>query len=111
MTNDAPSGFEPASLHLEAALMPRQGTPLVKALRAAASIAAGLLTNDMEAGPSAIDLVVTRRSTGGELLRVSAGTQHEADLLLMRVRRDLETKGVADFVAEWRQPPPRPPGD
>lgn len=101
---DESATFEAASLHLEASLAPRKGTPLVKAMRTVATIAAGLLTNDLESGPSAIDLVVARRSNGGEVLRVSAGTAEEAGRLLARVRRDLDEKCVADFVAEWRAP-------
>jgi len=100
--------FEPASTHLEAALEPRKGTTLGKALRTLATIAAGLLTNDAESGPSAVDLVVTRRATGGEVLRVSAGTSEEAGLLLARVRHDLDAKSVSAFVSEWRAPDPDP---
>ncbi|ANG85160.1 hypothetical protein [Microbacterium aurantiacum] len=100
--------FEPASTYLDAALVPRRGTPLVKALRTAASIAASLLTNDVEAGPSAIDLVVSRRESGGEVLRVTAGGAQEADALLLRVRRDLATKDVAEFISEWRVVPEEP---
>lgn len=99
--------FEPASVHLDAALVQRRGSPFAKAARAALSIAAGLLTNDMESGPSAIELVVRRRSTGNEVIRLVAGTPTEADALLRAARRDLATKGVADFLAEWA-PAPRP---
>ncbi|MET0736501.1 MAG: hypothetical protein ABWY55_12775 [Microbacterium sp.] len=106
MTDEPPDAFEPASTHLEAALAPRKGTPLAKALRTVATIAAGLLTNDLESGPSAIDLVVIRRATGGEVLRVSAGTAAEADRLLFRVRRDLDVQTVSEFVSAWRPPDP-----
>lgn len=105
---DAPE-FEPAARYLEASLVPRQGTRAQKALRSLATIAAGLMTGDLEAGPSATDLRVVRRDTGGEVLRVSAGTVAESDLLLARVRRDLATMGVMDFVQQWRQVAPEKP--
>lgn len=94
-------GFEPASRYLSASLAPRGGSRWAKALRSAATIAAGL-AGDLEAGPSEIDLVVVRLETGREVLRVSAGTVAEADRLLQQVRRDLDGKSVAEFVAEWR---------
>ena len=47
------------------------------------------------------DLVIRRRAGGAEVLRTAAdvGDPH---LLLETVRRDLETKTVAEFLAEWR---------
>lgn len=104
MTDAHPDGFEPASMYLEAAILPRKGSTGVKALRTIATIAAGLMTSDLESGPSVLDLVVTRRDSGNEVLRVSAGTVQESDRLLTRVRQDLDTKSVAEFVAEWRTP-------
>ncbi len=77
---------------------------MAKIVRALLIAAMGLLTGDHKAGPSANDLVVTRRATGGEVLRVAAGSIVEADQLHQRVRADLETKSVAEFVAEWRLP-------
>lgn len=106
MTGDGEAtanSFEPASLYLEAALVPRHGTTVTKAARTVLTIAVGLLTNDLEAGPSAIELVVRRRSTGNVILRVVAGTPSEADALLAKVRRDLAEKSVSDFVADWRE--------
>ncbi|MFE1645517.1 hypothetical protein ACFM35_08080 [Microbacterium sp. P01] len=91
-----------ASEHLEAALVPRAGSPLGSAMRTAASFALGLITQDTDSGPSMTDLVVTRRETGGEILRLSAGSLSEADQLLGRVRKDLAAKSIAEFLAEWR---------
>ncbi|GAA1998155.1 hypothetical protein GCM10009777_39270 [Microbacterium pumilum] len=73
----------------------------MKAIRSAATILTGLLTNDLEAGPSALDLVVTRLDTGNAILRVTAGTVSEADHLLRRVRRDLDVMNVELFIREW----------
>lgn len=120
MDADAPApppadDFEPASAYLEAALVPRRGSPLTKAARTALTIAAGLLTNDLESGPSAIDLVVRRLSNGREVIRMVAGTSAEADRLLQTARRDLDAKRVGDFLAEWTpqasgpHPDPRSP--
>ncbi|MET0812006.1 MAG: hypothetical protein ABWY03_03055 [Microbacterium sp.] len=104
MSSAHPDGFEPASTYLEAAILPRKGSIGTKALRSIAAIAAGLMTNDLESGPSVLDLVVTRRDSGNEVLRVSAGTLQESDRLLARVRQDLDTKSVTDYVADWRTP-------
>ena len=93
--------FEPASAYLEAALVPRAGSVVTKAARTALTIAAGLLTNDLEAGPSGMQLVVTRRDSGNEIIRVVAGTPAEADKTLAKVRRDLAAKSVADFLSAW----------
>jgi len=96
------NSFEPASIYLEAALVPRRGSLVTKAARTVLTIAVGLLTNDLEAGPSAIELVVRRTSTGNEILRVVAGTPSEADALLAKVRGDLAAKSVSDFLTDWR---------
>lgn len=100
----APDGFEAAAEYLEAELVPRRSGPLAKATRSVVSIIAGMVAGDLESGPSSIDLLVTRRETGNEVLRVSAGSLTEADRLLMQVRRDLETKSVSEFIHEWRLP-------
>lgn len=89
-------------MYLEAALVARQGSLWVKVVRSLTTLAVGMLTFDLEAGPSVIDLQVTRRDTGNEVLRVSAGTVAEADRLLLQVRHALDNKSVADFVLDWR---------
>jgi uncharacterized LabA/DUF88 family protein len=63
-----------------------------------------LVTGDGDSGPSTTDLIVTRRESGGEILRIAAGSIVEADQLLQRVRLDLDTKTVTEFLAEWRLP-------
>ena len=96
--------FEPASRHLDVEIVTRPGTRLAKIVRAILIAVMGLITGDHGSGPSANDLVVTRRATGREVLRVSAGSIVEADQLHQRVRADLETKSVETFVSEWRLP-------
>ena len=51
--------------------------------------------------PSVGDLVVTRRGSGVELLRTSAGDSHEAPGFLARARADLLTLSVEDFASRW----------
>ena len=102
MTSEANPDFEPAAAHLDATLAERRGGTLAKSARTAASLALAILTGDTVSGPSEADLVVSRRDTGNEVLRVSAGSLEEADRLLSTVRADLRTKSVAEFVAEWR---------
>ena len=48
------------------------------------------------------DLVVSRRDTGGEILRARAGQFEEADRLLAHTRRELAAMSVEQFVREWR---------
>jgi hypothetical protein len=50
-----------------------------------------------------VDLVVRRRDTGREVMRTPADVG-DPEILVHRVRRDLEEKTVAEFVAEWRLP-------
>ncbi|PVW05152.1 hypothetical protein DEA06_05140 [Microbacterium sp. Gd 4-13] len=93
---------ESASAHLDARIVARRGSLLTKALRSALTIAAGLLTNDLEAGPSALELAVFQRRTGRDVLRIVAGTPEEADRLLQRARTDLARMSVVEFISEWR---------
>lgn len=88
-------------MHLEARLEPRRGSLAAKAVRSLLSIAAGLLTNDLEAGPSGLELVVSRRDSDKEVMRLIAGTLEEADRLLQRVRHDLARMSVLEFVTQW----------
>lgn len=99
MTDAAP---DTADRHLEAALADRRGTLPQRVVRTVLSIVAGLLTNDLEAGPSATDLVIRRRDSGREVIRMSAGTTEEASRLLAHARRDLARLSVTDFVAQWQ---------
>jgi hypothetical protein len=71
----------------------------VRAIGALALAAVGAESGDL--GRES-DLVVRRIDTGREVLRTNAGSLAEADLLLQRVRLDLETRSVREFVAEWR---------
>lgn len=92
-------------MHLEARLEPRRGSFAAKAVRSLLSIAAGLLTNDLEAGPSGLELVVSRRGSNKEVMRLIAGTPEEADLLLQRTKHDLARMSVLEFVTQWADPP------
>lgn len=65
----------------------------------ALSIVSGGGADDILAGN---DLVVSRRDTGAEVLRVRVGQLAEADRLLAHTRRDLSTMTVGQFVREWR---------
>lgn len=95
---------EPASTYLRAELDERQGSSAAKGWRRLANVVLALASGDAETSISNVDLVVRRRESGAEVLRVTAGTLREGDLLLTRVRDDLETKNVAEFLAEWRLP-------
>ncbi|WP_010205525.1 hypothetical protein [Salinibacterium sp. PAMC 21357] len=90
-----------ASDYLEARLEQRRLSRLRRAGRFAAGVVGALLAGDSAiAGPVA-DLVVTRRETGGEVLRTEAGPPEVAEQLLRTVRTDLEQKSIAEFVQEW----------
>jgi hypothetical protein len=52
-------------------------------------------------GPSVADLVVLRREGGAPVIRTSAGSLDEADMLLQTINADLDRLSVEDFLAEW----------
>jgi hypothetical protein len=49
-----------------------------------------------------LDMVVSRRDTGAEVLRVRAGQFEEAGHLIEHTWRDLATMTVEQFVRSWR---------
>ncbi|QOD44042.1 hypothetical protein [Clavibacter zhangzhiyongii] len=88
---------------LEARLEIGPRRPVRQAVRAIGAIALAAVGADGGDLGRESDLVVRRIDTGREVLRTNAGSLAEADLLLQRVRLDLETRSVADFVADWRR--------
>lgn len=96
---DEPASTDPASLHLQAELRPRE-TP--RGIRGVVHTAAYLIGTSLSLGsPSVADIIVVRTATGNEVLRSSAGDLVEADTLLQQVQCDLETKTVSEFLDEW----------
>ncbi|QIS38129.1 hypothetical protein [Clavibacter capsici] len=93
---------EVAAEVLEAVLEIGPRRPLRRAVRAIGAVALAAVGADGSDLGRESDLVVRRLDTGREVLRTNAGSLAEADLLLQRVRLDLETRSVTDFVAEWR---------
>ncbi|RIJ50342.1 hypothetical protein DZG00_11050 [Clavibacter lycopersici] len=89
---------------LEALLDAGPRRPVRRAVRAIGTVAltAVGLGGDLGGLGREAQLVVRRIDTGREVLRTDAGDLDEADRLLQRVRLDLETRSVRDFVAEWR---------
>lgn len=102
MTSIPPDGFEPASDALSVDLVPREENAAKRTLRTVANVIGGVFLDDPELGRAKLDLIVTRRDTGATVLRVAAGTPVEASYLIDRVKTDLATKSVTDFLAEWR---------
>jgi hypothetical protein len=86
---------------LDARLDRRDESRLVRAGRLVAGLIGGALTADGGAASGGVDLVVSRRDTGREVLRTEAGTLEEADRLLQAVRRDLDAQSVTEFAREW----------
>ncbi|MDR5698826.1 hypothetical protein [Agromyces aerolatus] len=89
---------DPASRHLRAELRERRHRGLRKAwhhIVLLAGEATGL------GGPSVADLVVVRRDGDAPVIRTSAGSLDEADMLLRTINADLERLSVEDFLAEW----------
>lgn len=93
---------EVAAEVLEAVLEIGPRRPLRRAVRAIGAVALAAVGADGSDLGRESDLVVRRLDTGHEVLRTNAGSLAEADLLLQRVRLDLETRSITDFVAEWR---------
>lgn len=88
----------PASAHLRAELRERRHTGLRKAWHHVVLIA-GEATG--LGGPSVADLVVLRRAGDTPVIRTSAGSLDEADMLLQTINADLERLTVEEFLAEW----------
>jgi hypothetical protein len=86
-----------ASNHLIAELEEPTGTRTRRLLRQAWAVLRAV-GGDVEIDA---DLVIRRRAGGAEVLRTAADTG-DPHFLLETVRRDLETKTVAEFVREWR---------
>jgi hypothetical protein len=86
---------------LDARLDRRDESRLVRAGRLVAGLIGGALASDGGAASGGVDLVVSRRDTGREVLRTEAGTLEEADRLLQAVRRDLDAQSVTEFAREW----------
>lgn len=96
--------LEPAAEHLDAEIVARPGSTTTKTFRTLVNLALTAMSGEIDHAASVYDLVVTRRGSGGEILRVKAGSLMDADQLLQHVRRDLESKSVAEFLSEWRLP-------
>jgi len=92
----------PAAEVLDARLEEREVNAVEKAARVGASFVLGLVGGGAgdELLPG-LTLVVTRRDSGSEVLRMRAGSGEEADKVLALARRDLETLTVEQFVREW----------
>ena len=88
-----------AAEHLTAELQPRRSSTLAKAWHFVTSFAEGLLGGGIP--EDAVDLVILRRETGAEVMRTPADVG-PAEFLLDQVQRDLESKTVEEFFAEWR---------
>lgn len=100
----APQPETPAADVLEAHLEDRRVHPVSKAARVVATFAVAILSggDGVDEALPGMDLVVTRRDTGAQVLRVAAGRPQEADRMLQSTRRDLATMSVEEFVRQWR---------
>ena len=84
----------------EATLQPRPGGRVLRSARLLAAFAAELAWG-LFPGPSLHDVVVTRRTDGAEVLRVSAGDPNVPGDMLGLVQRQLAELGPDAFLAEW----------
>ncbi|GAB3617057.1 hypothetical protein GCM10027416_16140 [Okibacterium endophyticum] len=103
--------LEPAASFLNAHIEERRGNVFQKGARWVVAAVSAAAFGDVWGVGSTVDLVVTRRATGVEVIRTPAGHVEEADLLLRQVRADLATKTVEEFVSEWHLPSPPPPSE
>ena len=101
ISDDAPG--TPAGEVLEARLEPARMSKAKRwgrnALAFAVSSVSGGAGDDLLPG---LDLVVSRRDTRAEVLRVRAGQFEEAGHLVEHTWRDLETMTVEQFIRSWR---------
>ena len=94
-TDDARAGDR-----YEASLQPRPGGRVLRSARLLAAFAAELAWGLLP-GPSLHDVVVTRRTDGAEVLRVSAGDPNVPGEMLGLVQQHLADLTPAAFLAEW----------
>lgn len=100
---EAPSEGARAADALQARLEPARMHRLKRVgLYAASLVITALSGSAPDDLVSRVDLVVARRDTGGEVLRVRAGALTEGDRLLAQTRRDMATMTVEQFVRQWR---------
>jgi hypothetical protein len=91
-----------AAEYLTADLEERTGNRLVKSARFVANLALMAVGAGLD-NIADVDLVVRRKGTGREVMRTPADIG-DPEILLHQVRRDLESKTVEEFVAEWKLP-------
>ena len=94
--------MDAAATHLTADLEPRRGSRIVRGVRTVANLALMAVGAGHDT-VAEVDLVVRRRDSGREVLRTAVDVG-DAEILLLQVRRDLESKTVEGFVSEWRLP-------
>lgn len=87
---------------LTADLEERRGGRLLRGVRLLINLAAMAVGSSPDVVAD-VDLVVRRRDTGREVMRTPADVG-DPEILVHRVRRDLEEKTVEEFIAEWRLP-------
>ena len=87
---------------LTADLQTRRMSGAMRLLRNGAAFALEAVGMGGESVLPDLELVVTRRDTGAEVLRARAGQLEEASHVLATVRDDLRRKSVEEFVREWR---------
>jgi hypothetical protein len=101
MTLEAEPGSGPrADSLLTVALARRPGRAPVRAVRWLALVGSAA-TQGLVPSPSLADLVVTRRDTGAEVLRLPAGDPDAAPLLLQHVQTQLRELSVGEFTESW----------
>lgn len=86
---------------LSADLEQRRGGRLLRGVRFLVNLV-GMAVGGLDVVAD-VDLVVRRRDTGREIMRTPANVG-DPEILVHRVRRDLEEKTVEEFIAEWRLP-------
>ena len=101
MTLQTEPGSEPrADSLLTVALARRPGRAPARALRWLV-LAVSAAFQGLVPSPSLADLVVTRRDTGAEVLRLPAGDPDAAPLLLQHVQNQLSELSVDEFKESW----------
>ncbi|MFD1713085.1 hypothetical protein ACFSBZ_01255 [Amnibacterium flavum] len=99
MTDDGTADPDVAAEYLTAELEPVE----LSGVRSLMSVVTALVTGPGSEDPTPYDLVVRRIDSGAEIIRTRADVG-DPSVLLGQVQLDLETKTVAEFVAEWRLP-------
>jgi hypothetical protein len=99
--NDSVPHSDAAVHSFSADLRPQADNRIVALLKMTGTAVEQLITQGETPPASGSDLVISRRSDGSEVVRISAGDRVEAGNLLASARAQLEKQSSEQFLKSW----------